>query len=308
MQRLVLGLTVFLVPARRLARSAILIKPATILKFHRLLVKRKYSSLYSNTSSRLGRPKIDKKIRDLVIEIKKKNPSFGCPQIALLVTDRTGVQIGIETVRRILKSVNINEPGGGPSWLSFLGAQVDSLWSVDMFQVESILLNTHWVMVVMDQYSRKIIGYAVIKGKVMTGENICFMFNKIISTNSPPKRLSHDNDPLFKFHLWKINMELLNIEEIRSVPFMPTSHPFVERVIGTTRRELIDKILFWNVTDLERKLEHYADYFNSARVHQGVSGTVPNTIYENYDSQTALPENLCWKKFCNGLFDVPIAA
>ena len=64
-------------------------------------------------------------------------------------------------------------------------------------------------------------------------------------------------------------------EEIKSVPYTPTSHPFIERVIGTVRRELLDQILFWNSHDLETKLEDFKHYYNNERGHCGLEGITP---------------------------------
>jgi hypothetical protein len=142
LQRLLLAFASAFVVPRRLARAAVLVKPATILKFHRLLVKRKYKALYSNKARQSGRPRTDRAIKNLVIEIKRENPDFGCPRIAATVADRTGIEISEESVRRILKTANLSDPTSGPSWLSFLGNQIDSLWSVDMFKAESILIGS----------------------------------------------------------------------------------------------------------------------------------------------------------------------
>jgi len=83
------------------------------------------------------------------------------------------------------------------------------------------------------------------------------MFNEVISGKSLPKYLSSDNDPLFLFHRWKANLRIVGIEELKSVPGTPTSHPFFERVIGTTRRECLDQLIFFNKLDLQRKLEFW---------------------------------------------------
>jgi transposase InsO family protein len=78
-----------------------------------------------------------------------------------------GVAIDKDVVRRIL-SVHYRPEShsGGPSWLTFLGHMKDSLWSMDLFSCESASLRTHWVLVVMDQYSRRIIGFGVHAGMV----------------------------------------------------------------------------------------------------------------------------------------------
>ena len=83
------------------------------------------------------------------------------------------------------------------------------------------------------------------------------MFNKAISKHGTPRYLSSDNDPLFKYHRWKANLRILDVEEIKSVPYVPLSHPLVERLTGTIRREYLDHTLFWNASDLERKLGEF---------------------------------------------------
>src|SRR5262245_25628237 len=130
----------------------------------------------------------------------------------------------------------------------------DSLWSIDFFRCESIQLKSYWVMVLMDQYTRRIIGFAAHPGN-LDGLSICIMFNKIISRKNLPKYLSSDNDPILKYHRWKANLRILDIEEIKSLPYAPMSHPFVERLIRICRNEVLDRILFWNNTDLQCKLD-----------------------------------------------------
>src|SRR6185295_6796807 len=80
------------------------------------------------------------------------------------------------------------------------------------------------------------------------------MFNRAIRGQSLPKYLSSDHDPLYRFHQWQTNLRILEIAEIKTVPYVPLSHPFVERLIGTVRREYLDRLLFWTTTDLEMKL------------------------------------------------------
>jgi hypothetical protein len=68
-----------------------------------------------------------------------------------------------------------------------------------------------------------------------------------------------------RFHRWQANLRILEVSEIKTVPHVPLSHPFVERVIGTVRRELLDQVPFWGASDLERKLMQFRDYYNDDR-------------------------------------------
>lgn len=116
----------------------------------------------------------------------------------------------------------------------------------------------------MDQWSRQIIGFGIHQGPV-DGIAVCRMFNDVISGTDPPCYVSSDNDPLFRFYRWKANLRILEVMEIKSIPYVPMSHPFIERVIGTIRREYLDHVPFWNSLDLERKLGAFKDYYNHYR-------------------------------------------
>jgi len=86
-----------------------------------------------------------------LVELKRRNPRFGCPRIAQQINKAFGINIDKDVVQRILATHYRPDPGdGGPSWLTFLGHTKDSLWSIDLFRCESILLKSHWVFVVMD--------------------------------------------------------------------------------------------------------------------------------------------------------------
>jgi len=164
------------------------------------------------------------------------------------------VELDKDVVRRVLsKHFRPSPGGGGPSWLTFIGHATDSLWSVDLFRCESIMLSTHWVLVVMDQFTRRIIGVGVYAG-VVDGMALCKMFNHAVARQGAPHYLSSDNDPLFENHRWRGNLRILDVEEIKTVPYTPTSHPVVECLIGTIRRKFLDQTLFWNFVDLETNL------------------------------------------------------
>jgi putative transposase len=120
-----------------------------------------------------------------------------------------------------------------------------------------------------------------------------------------PKYLSSDHDPLYRFHQWQANLRILQVTEIKTVPDVPLSHPFVERLIGTVRREFLDRTLFWTSADLEEKLLEFQHYYNGHRTHAGLEGRLPAP-----DSPRAPVDFAAhrWQKHCQGLFQTPIAA
>ncbi len=260
LDRVVLGLTTLFVSPRRIPKLGAFIKPATLLKFHKALVDRKYRQLFSSSSHRRkpGPKGPSAELIAAIVELKVRNPKFGCVRIAQQLSHVFGIEIDKDVVRRVLaKNYRPSDTGAnGPSWLTFIAQTKDSLWSLDLFRCESILLRSHWVLVVMDVFTRRIVGFGVERAYI-DGVSVCRMFNHAVAGRPLPKHISTDHDPLFRFHRWLANLRVLEIDEIKSVPYAPVSHPFVERLIGTIRREYLDRLFFWNAVDLTRKLGEF---------------------------------------------------
>jgi len=123
---------------------AVILKPSTFLRFHQVLVKRKYRLLYSpKQRCRPGPKGPSKELIRAVVEMKRRNPRFGCRKIAEQISMAFGIELNKDVVRRILVRNYTPTPGGdGPSWLTVIGHAKDSLWSVDLFRCESILLKS----------------------------------------------------------------------------------------------------------------------------------------------------------------------
>ncbi len=219
------------------------IKPSTLLRFHQALMKRKYRRLFS--SRRRGRPGPQGPSTELIstiVAIKQRNPRYGCPRIALIISNLFGVPVDKDVVRRVLAK---------PA--------------------------------------------------------LCRMFNQAVSQMGIPRYLSSDNDPLYTFQRWRVNLRILGIEKIKSIPYAPISHPFIERLIGTVRREYLDHVLFWNASDLERKLNAFKDYYNGYRVHSSLQGITPHQALADSHPAPAQLDRFAWVSHCRGLFQTPVA-
>jgi transposase InsO family protein len=306
--RVVAGLCAVFMRPGRLIRSAIVFKPATLLNLHRALIQRKYRRLFSSKPPMKRGPKgPSQDVIAAVVDMKQQNPSWGCPRIAHQITLAFGIPIDRDVVRRIRATWCRPKPdSGGPSWLTVLGHARDSLWSLDLFRCESAILHTHWVLVVMDQCTRRIEGFGVHRG-VVDGVTLCQMFNRAIRRQRTPTYLSSDHDPLYQSHQWQANLRILDVKAIKTVPYAPLSHPFVERLIGTIRRECLDQTLFWTAADLEVKLLDFQRYFNGHRAHAGLGGLTPEPR-TGEDRARASVSRYRWRLHCRGLYQTPIAA
>jgi len=140
--RILAGLMALLVRPTRLLRSAIVLKPSTLLGLHQALSKQKYRMLFSPNRRRKPGPKgPSAQLVHAVVEMKQRNPNWGCPRIAQQIALVFHIPIDKDVVRRILAQRYLpGQDSGGPSWLTFLGHMRDSLWSMDLFRCESASL------------------------------------------------------------------------------------------------------------------------------------------------------------------------
>jgi putative transposase len=158
----------------------------------------------------------------------------------------------------------------------------------------------------MDQCTRRIVGFAVHRG-VVNGVGLCRMFNRATRGHIPPTYVSSDHDPLYRFHQWQRNLRILDVQEVKTVPYVPLSHPFVERLIGTIRREYLDRSLFWTTADLEMKLLDFRRYYNGHRTHAGVDGRTPDPSTDPARGRANV-RSYRWQPHCRGLYQTPMAA
>jgi len=226
--RFVLGLATLFIRPRRIPKLGVLVKPTTLLLFHKALVERKYRRLFSSSSRRRkpGPKGPTPELIAAIVEMRRRNPRFGCVRVAQQIAQAFGIEIDKDVVRRVLaKCYRPGDTGTtGASWLTFIAQAKDSLSSIDLFRCASIVLRSHWVMVVMDVFTRRLIGFGVEPGPI-DGHSACPMFNHAIAGTRSPRRASTDHDPLFHFHRWLANLRLLEIEEIEAVPYTPFRIP-----------------------------------------------------------------------------------
>jgi len=104
-------------------------------------------------------------------------------------------------------------------------------------------------------------------------------------------------------HAFRTNF--VGFPDVKTVPFVPPSHPFVERVIGTLRREYLDHLFFWNEADLERKLLCYR--YNHHRCHTGLNGETPDGYGTKKAVLHKMLETYRWLSHCHGMFQLPVA-
>jgi putative transposase len=308
--RLLCGFGSLFLSSGRIRKLAIAMRPSTFLAFHRALVRRKYRRLFSSKPccKKPGPKGPGEALIQAIVELKSRNPRFGCPRIACIISQTFGVDIDKNVVYRVLsKHCRPTPAGTGPSWLSFIGHTRDSLWSVDLFRCESIVLQSYWVLVVMDQFTRRLVGIGVHRGAV-TGADLCRMFNAPFMLWSHRDISVRITIPCSRRIVGRRTCGFWRSTKSRTVPHVPLSHPFVECLIGTMRREFLDHVLFWNARDLERKRGEFQTYYNAARCHASLKGHTPATFVGGHTKTLADLSHVRWVSHCRDLVQLPVAA
>ena len=226
--RLLCGFGALFLSPGRIRKVAIGRRPSTLLTCHQALVRGKYRRLFSSSArpKKPGPTGPSESLIRAIVELNSRNPRFGCPRIARIISQTFGVDIDKNVVHRVLAKRSRPAPGGtGHSWLSFVGHTTDSLWTVDLLRCASIVLQRDWVRVVMDQFTRRLVGVGVHRGPV-DAPSLCRMCNAAIHGRGAPRHLSTDHDPLFEAHRWTANLRLLEIDEIDEIKTVPHVPPY----------------------------------------------------------------------------------
>ncbi len=263
---------------RLLPRSrwgSFVVTPATLLRWHRRLVARRWTY-----SSRIGRPPVGGEIRELVLRLARENPRWGYQRIAGEING-LGLKVSATTVRKILREEGIGPAGerSGLSWRTFLRQQARSMLAVDCFTVEPISLQRLYVLFFIELRSRRVhlAGCtANPTGAWVTQQARQFAWRL---QEQPPRFrfLIRDRDVKFTRSFDAV-FASEGIEIVKTPVRAPKANAIAERFVGTARRECLDWLLILNRRHLEHVLRVFVDHYNAHRPHRSLSLTPPIAI------------------------------
>ena len=245
--------------------SLIVVKPATVVRWHRQGFKYYWAW---KSRHKGGRPAVSPEVRDLIRRMSRANPLWGAPRIhgELL---KLGIDLSETTVAKYM--IRHRKPPS-PSWRAFLNNHVKDLVSIDFFTVPTVTFNVLFVFVVLAQYRRRVIHFNVTEspGAKWTAQQIVEAF----PWDTAPRYLLRDRDGIYG-HEFTSRVEHMGIEEVKAAPRSPWQNPFVERLIGTLRRDCIDHVIVFNENHLRRLLRCYLAYYHSCRTHLSLEKDSP---------------------------------
>jgi len=250
-----------LLPRQRLGR--LFVQPATLLRWHRALVAKRWTYPHG----RPGRPAIAKGTTALILRLAKENPTWGYRRIhGELLT--LGVTIAASSVWAILKHHGI-EPSprrSGPTWAEFLTAQAKGLMACDFFSVDTVLLRRFYVLVLIDHDTRlvRIAGVTAKPVAEWVTQQARNLSMELADQASAVKFLIRDRDTKFTASFDAV-FAADGIRILKTPVRAPRANAICERMIGTLRRECLDRMLILGRRHLEAVLAEYVEHYNSHR-------------------------------------------
>ncbi len=247
-------------------RAVVIVKPDTVLRWHRRGFR-----LYWRWKSRPrgpGRPRISRDVHALIRQMSHANPTWGAPRIhgELL---KLGIEIAETTVGQYLVR---RCPPPSQSWRTFLRNHVSQLVSVDFFVVPTLTFRVLFVFIVLAHERRQIV-HVNVTGHP-TAEWTAQQLRNAFPWDTAPRFLLRDRDGTYG-PAFRTCLKAMEIDEVLTAPHSPWQNPYVERLIGSMRRECLDHLIVWNERSLRRHLQQYLSYYHEWRTHLALDKDAP---------------------------------
>ncbi len=251
--------------------GSFIVAPSTLLRWHRELVRRKWTY----KQKRLGRPPIDPALRELICRMARENPRWGYMRIKGECR-KLGIAVAATTVKKILRAAGL-EPAprrDGPSWSEFLRAQADGILACDFFTIETALLRTLYVFFFIEVGSRRV--HVTISTRNPDAEFVAQQARNLAMDGELEgvAFLIRDRDSKYTRAFDEVFISG-GARVIKTPVRAPKANAFAERFVRTVRHEVLDLTLVLGRRDLDRILRCYAEHYNAQRPHRGLDLRTP---------------------------------
>ncbi len=249
-----------------LARRSLLVTPATLLRWHREGFRR----YWRWRSRRSGRPRIDRATIALIKRMARENPLWGAPRIHGEL-GKLGIVIAESTVTQYMPRRCPHDRG--PSWRTFLANEIEGVAAIDLLSVRTALFDEIYALIILSLDRRRIV--FVTATEHPTALWLAQQIREAFPWDTAPRYLIRDNDRKYG-DAFRKTVRAFGIRDRPIAPHSPWQNGYVERVIGSVRRECLDHVIVWNEAHLRRLLAAYADYYNTSRTHLSLGKDAPD--------------------------------
>ncbi len=257
-------------------RAVLVVSPETVLRWHRELVRRKWTHA---VRSREGRPRIAAELEALILRLARENPRWGYSRIHGELTT-LGYTVGRSTVRDVLKRHRVppapQRATRPTTWRAFLARHRHQMLACDFFVVETAFLRTLYVLFFIELGSRRVhlAGCTAHPTGAWVSQQARHRSWPIQDGILPVRYLIHDRDQKFPASVDRI-FATAGVEIVRTPYRAPNANAVAERWVRSVREECLDHLLILNEQHLERVLNSYIAHFNHHRPHQGLGQCCP---------------------------------
>jgi transposase InsO family protein len=211
---------------------------------------------------------VPEEVRELIRRMSRENPLWGAPRIhgELL---KLGIEVGETSVGKYM--VRHRRPPS-QSWRTFLENHMKSTVSIDFFTAPTLRFEILYVFLVLAHDRRRILHFGVTAHP--TAEWTAQQLREAFPWDSAAQYLLRDRDRIFGVEFTK-QVEDLGIEEMLSAPRSPWQRAYIERVIGSIRRECLDHVIVYNEASLYRQMKSFVEYYHETRTHLSLQKDAP---------------------------------
>src|SRR5215467_5516911 len=256
------------------------VQPDTILRWHRAGFRAYWRW---KSGGRPGRPSMARELRELIRQMSQENPLWGAPRIhgELL---KLGFEIAESTVSKYM--IHRRRPPS-QTWRTFLRNHADGIAAIDLFVVPTLTFELLFAFIVVSHGRRQLIWFAVTRHA--TAEWLARQIVEAFPWGTAPIHLIRDNDRAYGQSFTK-RLEAMGIRDRPITPRSPWQNAYVERLIGTLRRDCLDHVLILGERHLRQVLNAYCLYYNEARTHLGLNKNAPlSRAVQRFGTITATP-------------------
>jgi putative transposase len=246
--------------------ALVIVRPQTVVSWHRKGFQLFWS--WKIRQGKPGRPSLPREIRDLIRTISRNNPRWGAPRIQGELI-KLGIEITEPTVAKYM--VRQRKPPS-QTWRTFLDNHIGTLVSLDFFTLPTIRFEVLYVFLVLAHERRRIVHFAATKHP--TAEWTVQQLREAFPWDSAPRYLLRDRDRIFGQDFVQ-QVKVMGIKQVLSAPRSPWQRAYVERLIGSIRRECLDHVVVFGERSLQRVLKAYASYYHDWRTHLSLAKDAP---------------------------------